>query len=200
MKRFSAILLTALPLFAQTLTLSGPATARPGATVTVNLSVAASGSAALQWAVGLPTGYTATVVAGAAATGKDLSCTVSNAFCLLVGQNATVIGNGVVAVYSLRVPATASGTAALPLGNLLGASAEGNPVTITSGPAYSLQILATEDLNGDGTVTAADVTLMTTQAIASQTTPSACINDLNSDGRCDVLDVFQVVLKSLGLI
>ena len=137
---------------------------------------------------------------GAAATGKNLTCTANNAFCLLVGQNATVIGNGVVAAYSLRVPASASGTATLPLSNLLGASAVGDPVTIMSAPAYSLQILAAEDLNGDGIVTAADVTLMTTQAIASQTTPSACINDLNTDGKCDVLDVFQVVLKSLGLI
>lgn len=200
MKRFSAILFMVLPLFAQTLTLSGPATARPGATVTVSLTAAASGSAALQWAVGLPAGYTATVVAGAAATGKALTCNASNAFCLLVGQNATVIGNGVVAAYSLRVPASVSETAALPLSSLLGASAVGNPVTITSGPAYSLQILAHEDLNGDGSVTAADVTLMTTQAIESQTTPSACVNDLNSDGRCDVLDVMQIVLKSLGLI
>ncbi len=189
--------------------LSGPSTAKAGQTISLSLSASGTtntGAAGFQWAIALPANYTATVSAGAAATtaNKTPFCATDGSFCLLVGtQNATIIPNGVIASISLKVPASAVvGPQAFPLSSLMGVDAAGLLVLggVASGPTYSLTILDKRDLNGDGTITAADVQLMVNEVIAARTSPGACVDDLNGDGKCDLVDVFQVLLKSLGLI
>lgn len=205
-----AVLLFAASAFAQgaTLTLAGPATAKAGQTISLTLSVAGasgasnSGTAGLQWGITLPPGYTANVAAGAVATAasKVPSCTADGSFCLLTGMNAALIGNGVAASISLKIPASAAGAVPLPLVKMLGVDAAGVNVAMTSGVAYTLAIIDRRDLNGDTKVDAADVLVMTNQVIASQANPAACVDDQNGDSKCDLVDVFNVVLKALGLI
>lgn len=182
-----------------TLTLTGPATARPGNAVTVNLTGAMSGSpVALQWTVGLPTGFTATASIGAAGTAaaKTLSCSANATLCLEYGLNTTVIGNGTLAAYTVTIPANATpGAGAFPLSGLLAVNAAGTTVTSASGPAYSLTILSLADINGDGIVNATDVQLMVNQITSGGT----CSNDQNGDGKCDLLDVWIVIMRALGL-
>lgn len=202
------LLLLAASAVAQTatMTLTGPSSAKSGQTISLSLSASGTGTtgaAGFQWAIGFPPNYTATVSAGAAATTavKTPTCTADGSFCLLVGQNATIIPNGVIASISLKVPASAmAGPQAFPLSSLVGVDAAGLNVATTATGTYSLTILDKRDLNGDGTITAADVQLMTAEVIAARTSPAACVDDLNGDGKCDLVDVFQVLLKSLGLI
>lgn len=97
---------------AQTLTLVGPATARPGQTIAVNVALASPSAdlAAMQWSIGLPANYTAAkAAAGAASTaaGKSLYCNAAWTNCLVVGVNTSVYAAGVVATYSIAVPSTA---------------------------------------------------------------------------------------------
>lgn len=188
----------ALPAQTTTLALSGPATARAGATVTLALSATGTtntGAVGFQWTVGYPSGgYTATVAPGPTATAasKTPTCTADNSTCLAVGMNTTVIANGVLANYSLKVPAAApGGTVTVGLGGLVGANSSGMAIPTAAGPVYTLTILDRRDLNGD-------VTLMSNEVIASQTNPSACVDDMNGDGKCDLLDVIAVLLKALG--
>jgi len=204
MKTFAALLL-ALPLLAaQTLTLSGPASAKAGATITVPLTLSgAAAAAALQWQLVLPSGSTATAAIGAAGTAatKSMACSSDSSFCLEYGQNVNVISAGVVATYTVHLPATASpGTATIGLSNLLGASAAGAAVPITAGAAYSFTIADRRDLNGDGVVNTADVTVMQNEVIAAQANPAACVDDQNGDGACNLLDLLAVLLKALGLV
>lgn len=185
-----------------TLTLSGPATARPGQTINLTLALAGStptGPAALQWSLTTPAGFSvtsATEAAAATAASKTLNCTAARTLCLLYGMNANVIGNGGAVALSVSVPAAASpGAAALPLAGVLASTAAGAGMVISAGTAYSVTILARADLNGDGAINATDVSLMATEAKGD----AACTDDQNGDGKCDVIDVFIVILRSLGL-
>ncbi len=207
MKRTLFLLLLILPLKAQstTFTLTGPATAKPGTPITLTLAAAGTtdtGAAAVQWTMGWPTGYTAAVVAGAADTGKTLSCTAPSATCIVWALNTTVIPNGQVAIYTVNVPANATGTVTFTLSALVSASPLGSGVTSTAGATYTATISPKEDLNGDGKVDLTDVQLEVNQALLASTTPSACtpVWDTNGDGKCDVLDVLHEVLKVMGLI
>ena len=203
MKLGLAFLLFVSLLSAQTLTLTGPASVKQGKSVTLNLGVGGPVVAAgLQWTVGLPVGFTATSVIGGAGTtaAKTLYCTSDAALCLLVGMNTTAIGNGTVAVYSLAVPSTATlGANPIPLSGLVAVNAAGGSLAITPGATYSILVLAKQDINGDGVVDNADVQLMIDQVRAARTNPAACVDDMNADGKCDLVDVFNVVLKALGL-
>lgn len=196
--------LTAAAVYGQQLTLSGPTTAKPGATVNLNLAVSASTGtgAAFEWQVNLPAGFTATAAAGAASTSaaKTLTCTASFAFCLLYGQNVSTITDGVVATYAVKIPTTAVGSNLITLSSLLGASAASpaTALTVTSGVPYSIAVIAKQDLNGDGKIDITDVNLMAAEVLDSQTNPSACVDDQDGDGKCTLIDVMVVLLKALG--
>lgn len=180
-----------------TVSLSGPPTARPGTTVTLSLAGAASitPAAALQWTLTLPSGYSGIPTAGAAATtaGKSLYC--GTAACLVTSTtNVTPLGPGVLATYSVQIPATAAaGPIAFPLAGMAAADATGSALVVTAGVPYSLTILAKSDINGDGKTDTADVT-----AMISQVTGGACTNDQNGDGKCDVVDAVLVLLQAIG--
>lgn len=176
MKRIAlGLLLCAVMLTAQTLTLTGPATARLGSTITVNLTLADPpvSLAALQWSVGLPTGFTATAVSGAASgtAAKTLYCNPPSTTCLTVGINNNVYAAGVIAAYSVTLPpALAPGPVTIPLSGLIGASLAGDNVPLTAGAAYSVLVLAPTDLNGDGKTDVQDLQIIIQQILTAGST------------------------------
>lgn len=192
--KFALSLLLLVPLAAQTLTLTGPTNVRPGQSVAIDLAL--GGSAApvgLQWSLAMPAGITATATAGAGlGTAKTLHCQAP--ICLAVGLNVTPIVPGVVARYSVQVaPTAAKGVYQLPLTGLLAANADGEAIVLTSGPAYSLRVLARSDINGDGLTNGVDLGLMIDQVLGR----AACADDQTGDGKCDLLDVLAIVRDAL---
>jgi hypothetical protein len=180
MKHFSILTVLAAALFAsalpaQTLTLTGPAMARPGSTVAVNVTLAAPpvSLAATQWSVTLPAGYVATAVAGAASTtaAKTLYCNPLSTLCLTVGINTNLYAAGVVATYSLVVPATAApGPVTIPLSGVVGATLDGSAAVLNAGTAYTFNVLTRTDLNGDGKVDILDLQLMIQEILTGSPT------------------------------
>lgn len=197
-----ALFLLAVGMQAQTtLTLTGPASAKQGTAVSLSLSsggATANGPAGLQWSLTPPVGVTVSgVTAGASATAasKQVACNAANLLCLVYGVNQNVIANGVVATMTVQIPANANpGPASFPLSGLVAGDKNGVAMTISSGATYSLNVLSRADIDGNGSVTSADVSLM-----ANQVTSGTCTDDQNGDGRCDLLDVLVVVLRAMGL-
>lgn len=148
----SIILLSSLPLAEAQVALSmSSGSAAAGSTVTLDLSLADSGSdspAALQWTLNYSTTdfSSAAISAGPAATAaqKTLSCNPSSGsmICLLYGDNATAIANGVVATVELTLASSttdpsstlqlANGVASDPAGSAPSVADTGGTVTITS--------------------------------------------------------------------
>jgi len=168
MKRLAILLLLCASLSAQTLTLVGPLTMRPGNTYGINVMLAnpPADLAALQWSVALPAGYPASVWkcangGASAAAAKDLYCNSAATTCLTVGINSNIYTAGVVAIYSLAVPAaTTPGPIAIPLSGLVGATLAGDAASLTSGVLYNPVVLAPTDLNGDGKTDVQDLQIM----------------------------------------
>ena len=190
---------------ATSLSLTGPATARPGATVTLTLAIAGSTGEAYQWQITPPgSGLTLTtaIAPGVSTANKTLICSTDGTICILFSSSApgatSTIPDGNLATVTLKIPAgTAPGSITLPLSNMIGAAGvPAQPLPVTSGGVYSLKILDPRDVNGDGVIDLSDVTAITTQI----TTASCTTGDVNGDGKCDVVDVLGVVLKILGLV
>jgi hypothetical protein len=208
MKLSILILLIAASAFAQastTLTLTGPATVRPGSTVQLLLSANGAtdtGAAGFQWTINFPSGYTATATPGAAATaaGKTiLACTADNSLCLLLGMNTTAIPGGAIANYAVKVPLSAAPSPApFSLSGLIAVNPTGDVIPTAAGTPYAPIVLMKQDLNGDGKVDSTDLQIMIDQVIASQSNSARCVDDQNGDGKCDLLDVINVLLKALG--
>lgn len=125
--------------FAQSLSLSS-ATAAPGATVALSLSVSSPAGgepSALQWTFSYPSASIASIAvsAGAAATaaGKSVSCAGGpTAYtCVLSGDNTNVIANGIVAAVTAALTSSAA-TASVGIGASLGANTAGSAVTIAA--------------------------------------------------------------------
>lgn len=193
---------SALALAQVTISLTGPATAKPGSSVMLSLSCNATstGAAAFQFSVQPPVGFTQAATIGAAATAgsKSLTCTTDSTFCMIYGINLTLIGNGALASYNVTIPANAPiGPATFTLGGSA-VTATGSSEVVTLGTPYSLTILDPRDINGDGKVDVSDLQVLITEIIAARSNPAACVNDLNADGKCDVFDVMVMVLKILG--
>lgn len=180
MKRIAALTLFLAALgYGQTptLTLAGPATVRPGETITVNvnatLAAPPSSLAATQWSITVPAGYIASAVAGAASTaaGKTLYCNDASTTCLTVGINTNVYAVGVVAVYTLTIPSSAApGMVTIPLSGVVGATLAGDAAALTAGAAYSFTILAPTDLNGDGKTDVQDLQIIVQQILTAGAT------------------------------
>lgn len=196
--RFLPLLLFSGILYSQTTTfsVSGPANARPGTTVNVSVNASGTtntGTAAAQWNLDTPAGYTkvATIGTQAEAAGKQITCNAAVVLCIVYGLNMNVISNGQFASYAVTIPANAPpGPVNIPLSGVVAATPNGTAVTTALGPTYSILILAKTDIDGNGITNTADVTAMITQIVGA-----TCINDQNNDGVCDARDV-QLVIKA----
>jgi hypothetical protein len=166
----------------------------------VSLANPGADLAAMQWSLGLPTGYTvskATAGAASTAAAKTLYCNAVWLNCLAVGINANLYAAGVVATHLVTVPAGATPGAAVitmpgatPLIGVVGATLIGDAAPLTVGPAYTVAVLATTDLNGDGKTDILDLQLMIQEILTG-----AVVNDQNGDGVGNVRDV-QIVAKA----
>lgn len=207
--RFLWALISAGLAVGQSLTLSvSPASVQAGGTATLTITYAdsspSSNTAALEWALSLPTGITAGApTAGAALTTavKPINCGTS--ICVAAGDGATlndtVIGSGVIATVPLTVASTAApGPLSVTLTGTLGATST-NPstVTLTISPATET-VLSRYDLNGDGVVNATDVGIMLSEVIGTTTCSGQSLNV--GDGKCDAVDLEYEILAALGII
>jgi len=186
------LLLAILPAFlcAQTsLTLTGPAKTYPGGPpVTLTLTLAGSSGqnlAGLEWTLTAPTGATLSNVtqgAASASATKTPYCNPADTLCLLTGLSSTtppvitnaVYTDGVVASIELTFPSgTPIGPASIPLTGLLGASLSATSVSISSGPAYSINVTYNPcDVNQDGSVNYSDAELIVQAIIGSASCPA----------------------------
>jgi len=122
---------------AQSLSLAS-GSAISGSSLSLNLSfdAAASAPAGLQWTLSYAPGAVTSLgtAAGPAVTAADktLTCNSGSGLvtCLAYGMNANVIGSGVVAVVTVTLASTSSGSVPVAMSNVLGASPEGNALAI----------------------------------------------------------------------
>lgn len=187
MKIFPILALISMSAFGQAATLSlvGPASVKPGATVTVNINLATAGASVsgVQFSFLIPP---STLVAGSAATSaqKSINFPVDRSVYYVLGFNGTTatnapFGNGTIATATFVVPSgTAPGNWSMNLSNVLSVDTAGLNVATTSVP---LNVIVTSacDVDDNGTVTSSDV--------------QAAINQKRS-----ILEIVQVLIASLG--
>lgn len=201
--KLAALLFVAVELTAQTRTIAptGPVTVRPGGSINLRVAYASTVTAdvsGLQWSLNVPVGVTSSAVAGPAATAaaKTISCRTDGTICLAVGLNKNLIGNGDIAVYTLTFPASfPAGNVSLALSQILAADVNGAGLTIAGGPPLIVAVQSKYDLNGDGVVTGADVSLAIDQALGVTACGSA---DVTGDSKCDLYDVILIALAAIG--
>lgn len=199
--RILTIVLFAGLSYGQTTTFSvtGPANARPGTTATISVNAAGTtntGTAAAQWNLTTPAGFTKTATIGtqASAANKQIACDTPVLLCIVYGLNTTIMSNGQLASYAITIPANASpGAASITLSGVVAASPTGTAVTTALGAPYSILILAKSDIDGNGTTNGADVSALITQIING-----TCSSDQNNDGVCDVKDIQLVANAATG--
>jgi len=162
------------------------ASAAPGSTVTLNVSLSSSSGSApagLQWTFNYPTAMVQTVSAqagpAAVSAGKSISCAdAPGAYqCLIWGMNTSPIPDGIIATITLGVSGAASGSAALPLDNAVGASAAGAsiPATATGG---TLTILASA--NAVNSVACSPASLVTPAAATCTVSLKSAVSSATS--------------------
>ena len=155
MLRIMLVLLSARLCSAAVLTVTGPASSVPGASI--ELSIGLTGSAgidltAVEWTHVLPAGVTLgtpKIPAGQPAR-MGAYCGAANCLVLcyfgaagLVPPNKTKISlkDGKIAVVPVKLASSVSiGTLQLPLKNVVGASGAGVAVVVLSGPTYTLLV------------------------------------------------------------
>jgi hypothetical protein len=148
------VALLACPLLCgQTVLSLSSATAAPGstATLTLTLSSTVTPPAGVQWLLTYPSGSVTSIRAAASsalsAAGKSLNCgnTTAGYLCLAVGMNnATAVANGVAATISITLASSASGSIPVGLtgvtsvsssGVSLGVAATGGSIMVSTPPA-----------------------------------------------------------------
>jgi Dockerin type I domain len=196
MKKLLLFMICSLACMAQaaTDTLSCPSIARPGAVLACSMTLASGGVAAgngFQVTPSIPTGaITATAAGTALAAGKTAQCNAAG-LCILSALNQTLIADGVVATIAIPIPPGAGGNITIITSNTVTASLAGVAIPTTANPPVAVSVLGGCDINGDGVVNAADVALELNGVLAIP--PAA--NDLNKDGKTDVVDV-QIVINA----
>ena len=168
---------------------------KPGQTATVTATLSGGGGmAALQMFFSVPAGTTIIPTPGAVVVtlSKTLTCALTgtggtNYGCVIAG-GANVMTDGVLAVFTIQVPASAT-QFNLTLTNLLGATPFASAVTVTGGSPLVV-LLSPCDANGDGVTNLLDVSNVVDQ-ITGVIQPAT--TDLNGDGKTDVVDLQRVV-------
>lgn len=191
------LIATCLSAQTSTFTLSGPTSIVAGNAATVTLGMNGSSGqsiAAVQWTLTLPSGVTMGIPAAApawSAAGDQAYCNVTSGICMVVGS-LTVMADGAIASIPLTIPAaTPPGTLSLPLTGLLAATPEGNSVGLMSGAPYTLKVLSPCDLNGDGSITVADVQTMINAVLGLATCPAGI-------GTCNLAAVVYEIIAAGG--
>lgn len=198
-KSLVVCLLWALGLNAQSLFLSGPTSAKAGTNITISVNgsgATAVAPAAEQWIFTPPNGFGITAVSDGpvlAPAGKNRSCNPANVLCLVWGLNQNLLGNGVVASYSVSIPPTANGNVTFTLTGIVMADRNGIGVPVTAPGPFSLSVCARSDIDCSGATNITDV-----QAMVNQILANTCADDQNGDTKCDVVDVQLIVNKALG--
>ena len=179
-----------------TISVAGPASVYPGA---ASLTIAVSGSAGnnlagLQFTITLPTGMTlGTPVVSPAWAANGFSIYCGTAVCVIINVTTITptVADGTMATIPVNVAATvAPGSASISLTGTLGATGAGLNVTTSAGPAMSMKVLSFCDINGDGVVNLADVTIVIDAIIGTGTCPLTA--------GCSLQTVLAVVQNSLG--
>lgn len=190
----ASLLFSGLALAQPTLQASvSAATVRPGQSLTVTLtySGASPALAGLQWTLGLPLGLSGVPVLNTAIAALSKSISVgSSGFAFIWGLNLAVIPVGPVVTVPITIPANAApGNYNVTLANAVGATPAGIQQTVAGGNT-SFAVLNPFDIDGNGTITAADVTAMVNQVASGN-----CTVDLIGNGQCNVV---QVILEVIG--
>jgi hypothetical protein len=208
MKRLAWLVVLPVIVLAQTtLTLTGPANAKQGTTVTLTLNLAGSSGqnmAGLQWTATPASSATiASVTAGAAATTAALTpwCSATNLTCLLIGFSTgnvvttNTVADGVVGTLQLAIPPLAApGPIAVPLTSIYGVTTGGlNIPNFSSGTPYSITVLSPCDVLGNGSVNIADVQAMINGALGIGSCPLS-----STLGGCSLANVFAVIEAFAG--
>src|SRR5262249_34331601 len=188
------LLAMTIPLLAQNvtaqnqLTISGPATARPGDTILISIAITSNEAAGGQWSLDHPAGVVLTPVTESAPASKTLSCSADGATCLVWGMNSSSIAPGTVAQIAAAV--TSTGPAVFTLSGVIAGTPDGAAIPVAAGPQLVVNILAPEDLNGDGKIDIQDAQIVVDQATGRTVCGSG---DLNKDGKCDLLDLMRLI-------
>lgn len=206
MKLLSLLLSVSFLALAQpTLTVSGPS-GNTKAGSTVNLAVAISGTSgtgdqAVQFSLsGITWPIVPTAGAATTAAGKALTCAlVGVSYNCIVAGGAATLGDGTIASLQVTLPkSAASGTVSIALSNQLAAATDGQGFVIAGGVTaaapFAFAITSACDISGDGKVDATDTGMAVLQALGV----GACSSDLNSDGKCNILDVQIVAAASVN--
>lgn len=187
---FSLLLVSSLSAQVQLRATISPSTLKPGQSATVTLALSGAPTiAGLQWTLGLPLGLVGVQALNpaVAAVPKQLTCGATT--CLVFGFNVLDIPVGPIVTVPITISANATaGTQTVALTNVVGSSGAGVNVPVQA-IGGTITILDKFDVNGDGVVSAPDVTAMVTQ-VASGT----CTADVIGNGSCNVIQVIVEVI------
>lgn len=193
------LILFALTLHAQTITITGPGTAPAGGTATLTVSIsgtAASNPTILQWSMALPSGWTIGTPATTSSdpAGDQVYCFLP--ICMLAGT-ATKLSDGNVGTIPVNVPNNAAiGPVTIPLSGLFAADANGFNINgLLAGTPYTITVSPSPcDVNGDGQINVTDVISVIMGAIGKSSCPITVAN-----GGCTVSTVmFEIIAASGG--
>lgn len=171
----------------------------PGAVVPLTITKTGnSATTAFQFDISASAGLITGAVGPALPAGKALTCSSAPPYrCIAVGLDTNAIPDGIVAVLSVALPASiASSPVTVTVSNPIEADAGGNAVpTVIGNPTVSLSIKNGCDVNGDGSVGSADLSVVVSAVAAGNTSTAT---DLNKDGKTNVLDGQIVATAGTG--
>ncbi len=189
-----------------TLTLTGPAAITPGSPVLLTLTQAGGSPAALAFTISAGpdvTAYAVTLGAAASAAGKTITCNSRAGLtaCVIVGQNATAMANGVVAQISATLvakPVAIFETFAVASPQEASSTGLTVPVNLVAVLSIPFTVYSPCDLNKDGVTNILDLEVLLSWITKTKAIPSGLTCDLNGNGVCDIYDTAIIVTAATG--
>ncbi len=172
-----------------------PAVVKPGATLTctdvmTGGNTSTTGPAGVQWQfTPTQTMGTPSVSVGAAATAAGKSVASNSAGLIIIsGINQNQIADGILAITTYQVPLSAFCPGNSPClvfnpSNAIGSTTGGAAIGVTINPTVAVSVSNLCDLNNDGVVNAADVTIEVTAVL------NGTAADRNGDAKTNVQDI-----------